>query len=793
MKIVQRLLAGWLVSALLVGATVTAAASSSTPPTPGDASTAEFEKVAENEWVWTNWVAGQYALADDGEAIWVGTSMGLLRWDKAANKYERITAFEGFPQSHVYAVAVDSGGNRWFGGNGGLSRLDSHDHWTHYTSANSGLHAGAVDGIAVEADGTVWASHGLPDGAVSRLAPDGTWRQFPNRSAAIITDYADILSTRNLNRLWLVTGDEVWMGYWVYDGHGWMDRLPDADHTRALNADGTPLAPYPEPMTLDKDSTGRVWALVNSQQMQSWSGAAWVEQTPDLCDNQLSTLNVGPDDTVWIGYVYSESTPFGIIQCSGITPSPPPAAFCPLVYPCVGAVSYEPPAATYVSTEGVWAVGPDWFKTPDGWVADTNVHPDVTHLLMHQDGTLWMRLASSAIQTLQDHASGQLNDDQAYTIGWVSQLSGWTVLPGGDVFVVWYSDAYHGPYPGKPKRWHEGRWIEYDPPMRTAWFTIDVFAQDDDHIWFAAVTRFGDATAVIELDDNGTPAELTDDTWTVLDAGQIGITGVAVDALGRIWLSAVDGVYIRSGDSWEHIVQGDPVCTLVPAADGIMLALACGDDWRVTIIDEAGNQIDTSLVYLFRDHFDLVRTTTRPNPRWSVAPDGGVWVIFSVLVDKILRRYDETGYRQYDLPALRTANLVAGPDNRVWLTADGILWRMSPQPDYDLSAIQGVWPVTPGSEISYRFPLRAVDGFNLPVTLEAAGLPPEITTSFAPNPVIPGSTVTMTIESSLAATPGSFPAPIQASSDAISHTLDAEITVFPELQPLWLPMLRMGN
>ena len=427
---------------------------------------------------------------------------------------------------------------------------------------------------------------------------------------------------------------------------------------------------------------------------------------------------------------------------------PPLTALVPLAIRARGSVGYEPPSATYVSAEGVWAVGPDWLRQSNGQVTNIEVHSDVTHLLMHPDGKLWMRLGSTAIQTFEDQASGQLNDDQTSTIGWFSQLAGWEALPGGDVFVTWYVDGYHGPFPRPPMRWHRDRWIQYDPPLPPGWFTGDVFVQDDQHIWFTAVSYFVDTAAVAGLDDNNTPTDLTDDTWTVSYAGEIFPNSVAVDTIGRVWLGSYSGLYLQTGDSWQPIVQNEDVCELVPAADGVLLALLCGDNSNVIIIDEAGNHIVSNVYTLARERLDLLRSATRPNQKWAVAPDGGIWTVWNSWPTDGLRRYDEAGFRDYPVPADNITNVIAGPDNRVWFTSDDTLWRFSPKPDFDLSAIQGVWPVTPGSEVSYRFPLRTVDGFNLPVTLEAASLPPEITTSFAPNPVIPGSVVTMTVETS---------------------------------------------
>ena len=162
---------------------------------------------------WFQWNDDVNALADDGDAIWMGTAMGVVRWDKNAGAVQRFTRFDGLLSSSVYAVAVDAAGNRWFGGDGGLSRLDADGRWTHYSPANSGLAEVLVDGIAVGADGMMWLSHGLPDGPVSRLGSNGTWIVYPDVTAAIIHDFQAIVTTQNKNPLWLVASDEVLMGF----------------------------------------------------------------------------------------------------------------------------------------------------------------------------------------------------------------------------------------------------------------------------------------------------------------------------------------------------------------------------------------------------------------------------------------------------------------------------------------------------------------------------------------------------------------------------------------------------
>lgn len=95
------------------------------------------------------------------------------------------TGVDGLLRTKVLAIAVDAAGTRWFGGGGGISRLAANEEWSHFTTANSGLHQNTVAAIAVTANDTLYLSHGLPGGPVSRRQADGSWHWLPNRESAI--------------------------------------------------------------------------------------------------------------------------------------------------------------------------------------------------------------------------------------------------------------------------------------------------------------------------------------------------------------------------------------------------------------------------------------------------------------------------------------------------------------------------------------------------------------------------------------------------------------------------------
>ncbi|MCK5922952.1 MAG: hypothetical protein KAG66_18560, partial [Methylococcales bacterium] len=135
--------------------------------------------------IWTNWGATSYALADDGNTLWIGAAGSVIKWDKTAQTYERIGTMDGLPHRQIFAIAVDNAGNRWFGGDAGLSKLDFEDNWTHYTTENSGLYANRVDAIAVNSEGTLWLRHGLADSWITEFTFEEEWFVHPDRESAI--------------------------------------------------------------------------------------------------------------------------------------------------------------------------------------------------------------------------------------------------------------------------------------------------------------------------------------------------------------------------------------------------------------------------------------------------------------------------------------------------------------------------------------------------------------------------------------------------------------------------------
>lgn len=110
---------------------------------------------------------GLYSIAADPDgSIWVGSGDGEVG-HLTDSSWVRYTSDEtSLSSAHVYDIAVDTKGVRWFATGFGLTRFDGVT-WTTFTTANSGLGDNAVRAIVVDRENRKWI--GTSGGGVSRL------------------------------------------------------------------------------------------------------------------------------------------------------------------------------------------------------------------------------------------------------------------------------------------------------------------------------------------------------------------------------------------------------------------------------------------------------------------------------------------------------------------------------------------------------------------------------------------------------------------------------------------------
>ncbi|MCK4353113.1 T9SS type A sorting domain-containing protein [candidate division WOR-3 bacterium] len=163
---------------------------------------------------WINYTNGQdvRALADNGSEIWIGTTGGLVKLDKATDSmtfYNR--ANSGLHYNYIKALAIDGNDNIWIGTKwGGLAKFDG-TNWTVYNTSNSGLPDNYVSALAIDGS-NIWI--GTEYGGLAKF--DGTNWEVYNTSNSGLPDFrVYALAIDGNNNIWIGT---EWGGLGVYTG-----------------------------------------------------------------------------------------------------------------------------------------------------------------------------------------------------------------------------------------------------------------------------------------------------------------------------------------------------------------------------------------------------------------------------------------------------------------------------------------------------------------------------------------------------------------------------------------------
>lgn len=127
--------------------------------------------------LWTGWQIGQVvirALAVQGDEVWIGTSNGLIRFNRKSETHQIYNTKSGLLSNVVVSIRFDSKGAAWIGTyGGGLSRFDG-GAWEHFTpygrgpktygpewvryNPKNGLGDLWVYDLLFEPNGTMWAA-----------------------------------------------------------------------------------------------------------------------------------------------------------------------------------------------------------------------------------------------------------------------------------------------------------------------------------------------------------------------------------------------------------------------------------------------------------------------------------------------------------------------------------------------------------------------------------------------------------------------------------------------------------
>jgi hypothetical protein len=186
-----------------------------------------------------------------------------------------------------------------------------------------------------------------------------------------------------------------------------------------------------------------------------------------------------------------------------------------------------------------------------------------------------------------------------------------------------------------------------------------------------------------------------------------------------------------------------------------------------------------------------VRSASRRNTLWAVAPDGAIWTVDASDSGFELHRRDDEGLRKFALPVDPGAvqRLEVDAHNHVWLAANSQIWRMSGPLDFALQVEPGAWLLAPDRARQGQVRILSREGYSGVVSVSAIEPPADITVRFGADSVAAGQSVTLTLE----AAPGSVPAVhrlvLSGTDGALTRTAALTVTVASELHEGFLPVV----
>ncbi|MFC1537410.1 two-component regulator propeller domain-containing protein, partial [Gemmatimonadota bacterium] len=499
----------------------------------------------------TNYTNGNYveALAFEGNNIlWAGGSGGVVRWDLTDGSYTKFNSSDGLVNNHVYSIAIDSQGNKWFGTYGGVSRFDG-SNWTTYTTSD-GLAPSGVRAIAIDSQGNKWfGTHG---GGVSKF--DGTnWTAYTT---------ADGLAHNIVKAIEIDSQGNKWFG--TYGGG--VSRFDGTNWTTYTEADG--LADN-KVFAIALDSEGNKWFGTYGG-VSVYDGSAWTTYTTadGLAINYVFSIAIDSDGRKWFGTGSGVSVYDGSNWTTYRTSDG-------LAHNNVGAIAIDPQGKKWFGTSGGVSKfdGSNWtnFTTSDGLVYNLT-----WAIATDSQGNKWFGTNGGVSKfdgsnwTTYTTADG-LNDNNVWVIAidpqgnkWFGAYNGvsmfdgtnWTTYTTSDGLVnneVWaiaidsQGNKWFGTRSGGVSKFDGSNWTNYTTTDGLVSNDINAIAIDSQgNKWF------GTTGGVSKFDgSNWTNYTTTDGLASNY------VEAIAIDSQGNKWFGTIGGVSKFDGTSWTTYTTSD--------------------------------------------------------------------------------------------------------------------------------------------------------------------------------------------------------------------------------------------
>ena len=210
----------------------------------------------------------------DNSALWVGTSVGVLKIDLASGEMlETFTRDDGLANEYVFAIGIDSHGYKWFGTNaGGVSRFRN-GKWDVYFPMH-GLADYWVYSFAEQQNGAFWIGTWA---GVNRVDLDTM--EFTTYLEELVNEWVYAIDVDSSDRVWFGTEGGISM----FDGESWRHWT----HEDGMGAENTSKLPISTNTGLGTRSRHELSVITQGKETYN--------------PNYVFALQVAPDDTVWVG------------------------------------------------------------------------------------------------------------------------------------------------------------------------------------------------------------------------------------------------------------------------------------------------------------------------------------------------------------------------------------------------------------------------------------------------------------------------------------------------------------
>jgi signal transduction histidine kinase/ligand-binding sensor domain-containing protein len=531
-------------------------------------------------------------LAVPGRGLWIGYRFGGVGWWHDG-RLDRFGRDDGVPPGTVTAFAQDADGRLWAGTSTGLVRFDG-ARWTKPPQA-VGYPAGPTYAMHCDRAGTLWA-----------VAEDGTWR-LPRGAAAFAR------SSRSVSFAWLAERADGRV--WESNGTQGLWPLPEVDGPPQLQA-AVPGPGKVGPLLFDRDDAlwvgtrGGFARFVAPDRLPplTEAGDPRADDTQrfgreqGLSGDQVLAMLEDREGSVWL----STSGGLDRFRANKLTRAAlPPDLLWPSLAPAVG--------------EGVWVgstevaaarLGGDERRLPD-------VGPRITSALRDTRGAVWMG-GARGLWRIADEAPRRLE----------------VPPPIAGLPIQAMVDAGGGRLRMSVMR--EGQW-EQDAAAAGGWRHVaePPGGPDTNPLAMARDGRGGlwlgyAFDRLVRLREDGPPR-----AWHAADGLQVGSI-LCLKAQGaRLWVGGETGLAVVIGDTVRAIrLEGDePLAGIsgivADSADNVWLNTALGivrlpaEELDAAMADPARRVVAERMDY--RDGLDGAPAQLRPVPTAVAADDGRLW------------------------------------------------------------------------------------------------------------------------------------------------------------------------